>query len=86
MLFYSFLWFKFNVNNIKLKYVLVNSKKISYEEIDIGYDTNKREEMMEKANGMRTIPQIFIGNFHVGGNAELQTLEKEGKLNALVGI
>jgi len=65
---------------------LLDSKKISYEEIDIGYDTNKREEMMEKANGMRTIPQIFIGNFHVGGNAELQTLEKEGKLNALVGI
>ena len=65
---------------------LLNKKKINYEEIDIGYDDKKREEMLKKSNGARTVPQIFIGDHHVGGNIELQKLEKEGKLNSLVGI
>ena len=63
---------------------LLNKKKINYEEIDIGYDDKKREEMLKKSNGSRTVPQIFIGEQHVGGNRELQTLEREGKLDNLV--
>ena len=42
--------------------------------------------MLKKSNGAKTVPQIFIGEHHVGGNVELQTLEKDGKLNSLLGI
>ena len=65
---------------------LLNKKKISYEEVDIGFDDKKREEMLEKSNGAKTIPQIFIGEKHVGGYVELKALEKQGKLNSLLGI
>ena len=41
--------------------------------------------MFKKSNGARTIPQIFIGEHHVGGNDELQALEREGKLYSLLG-
>ena len=65
---------------------LLNKKKINYEEIDIGYDDKKREEMLKKSNGAKTIPQIFIGDKHVGGYVELKALEQQGKLNSLLGI
>ena len=56
---------------------LLNKKKVSYEEIDIGYDEKKREEMLKKSNGAKTVPQIFIDDYHVGGNRELQlSIEK----------
>ena len=63
---------------------LLNKKKINYEEIDIGYDDNKREEMLKKSNGAKTIPQIFIGEKHVGGYVELRALDRDGKLNSLL--
>ena len=65
---------------------LLNKKKISYEEIDIGYDEKKREEMLKKSNGAKTIPQIFIEEKHIGGYVELKALEVAGKLNSLLGI
>ena len=65
---------------------LLNKKKISYEEIDIGYDEEKRDEMLKKSNGAKTIPQIFIEEKHIGGYVELKALEREGKLNSLLGI
>ena len=64
---------------------LLNKKKINFEEIDIGYDDKKREEMLKKSNGSRTVPQIFIDDYHVGGNRELQALNREGKLDSLLG-
>ena len=63
---------------------LLNKKKISYEEIDIGYDDKKREEMLKKSNGARTIPQIFIGEEHIGGYVELKALERNGNLDSLL--
>ena len=42
--------------------------------------------MLKKSNGAKTVPQIFIDDYHVGGNRELQTLNREGKLNSLLGI
>ena len=63
---------------------LLNKKKISYEEINIGYDEKKREEMLKKSNGAKTIPQIFIEEKHIGGYVELKALEVEGKLNSLL--
>ena len=63
---------------------LLNKKNVSYEEIDIGYDDKKREEMLKKSNGAKTIPQIFIEEKHIGGYVELKALESEGKLNSLL--
>jgi len=65
---------------------LLNKKKIKYEEIDIGYDEKKREEMLKKSNGAKTIPQIFIEEKHIGGYMELKALENKGELNSLLGI
>ena len=63
---------------------LLRRKNIKFTKYNITKDTVKREEMLKKSNGAKTVPQIFIGEHHVGGNVELQTLEKEGKLNSLV--
>ncbi len=63
---------------------LLNKKKINYEEIDIGYDEKKREEMLKNSNGAKTIPQIFIGEKHIGGYVELRALDRDGKLNSLL--
>ena len=65
---------------------LLNKKKIRYEEIDIGYDEKKREEMLKKSNGAKTIPQIFIEEKHIGGYVELKALENKGELDSLLGI
>ena len=63
---------------------LLNRKNIEFTEYNIAKDSIKREEMLKKSNGMRTVPQIFIGKHHVGGNLELQALEREGKLDNLL--
>ena len=65
---------------------LLNKKNVSYEEIDIGYDEKKREEMLKKSNGAKTIPQIFIEEKHIGGYVELKALENKGELDSLLGI
>ena len=64
---------------------LLKRKNIQFTEYNIAKDEAKREEMYKKSNGAKTIPQIFIGEHHVGGNDELQALESEGKLNSLLG-
>ena len=69
---------------LKCLHHLLNKKNIQFTEYNIAKDTAKREEMLKKSNGARTIPQIFIGEHHVGGNDELQALEREGKLNSLL--
>ena len=63
---------------------LLNKKKISYKEIDIGYDEEIKEEMLKKSNGAKTIPQIFIEEKHIGGYVELKALESKGELDKLL--
>ena len=63
---------------------LLNRKKIKFTEYNVAKDSSKREEMFKKSNGAKTVPQIFIGEHHVGGNVELQALEKDGKLDSLL--
>ena len=65
---------------------LLNRKSIEFTEYNVAKDAAKREEMLKKSNGAKTVPQIFIGDHHVGGNAELQALDRTGKLNSLLGI
>jgi len=62
---------------------LLTRKGFSYEEINAN-DDKTRDEMIKKSGGMRTVPQIFIGDQHIGGCDELYALEKEGKLDQLV--
>ena len=56
-------------------------KGLDFAEIDVGFDADKRAEMIERAGGLRTVPQIFIHGRHVGGYDELAALEREGKLD-----
>ncbi len=60
---------------------LLRAKGLEFREIDVGFDPSKRAEMVERAGGLRTVPQIFIHGRHVGGYDELAALEREGKLN-----
>ena len=63
---------------------LLKSKNAEYEEIDIWKDPAKAKEMLQKTNGARTIPQIFIGDHHVGGNDQLQEANQNGELDKLL--
>jgi glutaredoxin 3 len=63
---------------------LLKRKGVAFTEIDIGGNWERRDEMIEKANGRVTVPQVFIGDFHVGGSDELRALDREGKLDPLL--
>ena len=63
---------------------LLTSKGLSFNEINVMGDEAKRGEMVQRANGGRTVPQIFIGETHVGGSDDLHALERAGKLDALL--
>jgi glutaredoxin 3 len=62
---------------------LLKQKGVAYTEIDVS-DPEEREKMIQKANGRRTVPQIFIDDYHVGGCDDLFELEKNGKLDPLL--
>ncbi len=63
---------------------LLSRKGVAYREIDVGRDPNLRDEMMERANGGYTVPQIFIGETHVGGCDDLHALDRAGRLDPLL--
>jgi glutaredoxin 3 len=63
---------------------LLKRKNASFTEIDVSTDFAKREAMTKRAHGRRTVPQIFIGETHVGGSDDLHALESAGKLDALL--
>jgi glutaredoxin 3 len=63
---------------------LLAQKGADFEEIDVGADSAVRQEMTIKANGRRTVPQIWIGETHVGGCNELYELEARGELDRLL--
>ena len=63
---------------------LLNQKGIEFIDIDVIADTSKRSEMVRRAGGKTSVPQIFIDDKHVGGCDELYALERQGKLDALL--
>ena len=63
---------------------LLARNNIQFNEINIALEKGKREEMLKKSNGRKTIPQIFFDDHHVVGYQELRALEKENKLNNLL--
>lgn len=64
---------------------ILKSKGIRFHEIDVGGSSDLRREMTAKAGGRRTVPQIFIGDIHLGGCDDLIMLNRSGKLDALLG-
>ena len=64
---------------------LLDSKGAAYEEIDITMGGPKRAEMLARAPRAMTVPQIFIGEIHVGGSDDLHALDRAGKLDMLLG-
>ncbi len=62
---------------------MLNAKGVQYEEID-AYDPQTRTMMMERAKGRRTVPQIFVGETHVGGYDDMAAMDRAGKLDALL--
>ena len=63
---------------------LLQRNNLSFNEIDISSKDGLMEEMIKKAKGKRTIPQIFFNEYHVGGYQELRNLEKDNKLKDLL--
>ncbi|WP_340108334.1 glutaredoxin 3 [Pikeienuella sp. HZG-20] len=63
---------------------LLDDKGVSYTEIDVMTDPSRRAEMTRRANGGRTVPQIFIDGAPIGGCDELYALERSGKLDGLL--
>ncbi len=63
---------------------LLDSKGVDYQEFDLTMGGPKRAEMLARANGRTTVPQIFIDGEHIGGSDDLAALEREGRLDALL--
>ncbi len=64
---------------------LLKKKGVEFEEIDVSFSPKKRSEMIEKSGGRTSVPQIWVGDTHVGGCDELFALEDEGRLDSLLG-
>ncbi len=64
--------------------LLLDKKGIRYTEIDVTGKEEERMKLVEKSGGRKTVPQIFIGETHVGGCDDLYALEKEGKLDQML--
>ena len=65
---------------------LLQKKGVAFTDIDLDSDTARRDEMVARAGGRRTVPQIFIDGAHIGGSDELVSLDRAGKLDALLGL
>ena len=63
---------------------LLDRKGVKYHEIDVSRDPGLRAAMTQRANGRRTVPQIFVGAVHVGGCDDLHDLDDAGKLDPLL--
>ncbi len=63
---------------------LLDTKGVAYREIDIFREPARREEMVARAGGRQTVPQIFIAGRHIGGSDDLMALDSEGELDPLL--
>ncbi|WP_271880737.1 glutaredoxin 3 [Phaeobacter italicus] len=63
---------------------LLKQKGVEFSEVDVLANPGRKAEMIERANGGRTVPQIFIGGTHVGGCDDLYALDRSGKLDPLL--
>ena len=63
---------------------LLDAKSVAYEEFDITMGGPRRAEMIQRANGRTSVPQVFIDNVHVGGSDDLHALEESGRLDPML--
>ena len=63
---------------------LLNGKGVEFEEIDVTMNAPERTKMIQLAGGRTSVPQIFIGDTHVGGSDELHALDAQGKLDPML--
>lgn len=63
---------------------LLNTKNVPFAETNVMINPAAKAEMIQRANGSRTVPQIFIGGEHIGGCDDLHALEHAGKLDAML--
>lgn len=63
---------------------LLSQKGVDFAEVDVWANPDRKPEMVQRANGGRTVPQIFVGETHVGGCDELYALERNGALDRLL--
>ncbi|KMK65447.1 glutaredoxin 3 [Puniceibacterium sp. IMCC21224] len=63
---------------------LLTQKGVAFSEVDVLKQPDRKAEMIQRANGGRTVPQIFVGDTHVGGCDDLFGLDRAGKLDALL--
>lgn len=63
---------------------LLDAKGVAYEEYEISADAQKRAEMIHRAHGRTTVPQIFVNGRHVGGSEDLYELDRSGRLDLLL--
>jgi glutaredoxin 3 len=63
---------------------LLATKGIDFEEIEVTFDADRQQEMIERS-GRRTVPQVFIGNVHIGGSDDLAEAHRNGLLDRLIG-
>jgi len=63
---------------------LLSRKGLEFTEIDVSGDAKRRSEMVARAHGRMTVPQIFIGSTHVGGYDDLHALDRAGRLDSLL--
>ena len=63
---------------------LLSQKGVEFAEVDVLQNPDRKPEMIKRANGGRTVPQIFVGDIHVGGCDDLYELERAGKLDQLL--
>jgi glutaredoxin 3 len=64
---------------------LLGDKGAEFQEFEISAGGEKREEMIQRSGGRTTVPQIFIDGRHIGGSDDLMALERDGKLDAMLG-
>jgi glutaredoxin 3 len=65
---------------------LLNKKGVAFEDIGVESDGAKRDEMIQRAGGRTSVPQIFIDGVHVGGSDDLAALDRAGKLDPMLGV
>ncbi len=77
---YSTLWCPYCVSAKRL----LARKGVAFQETDVSADSALRLQMMQRANGRHTVPQIFIGGLHVGGSDDLHALDRDGRLDPML--
>lgn len=65
---------------------LLTAKGVAFDEIDVLQNPDEKPKMIQRAGGRRTVPQIFVGDMHLGGYDDIAALDRQGKLDQLLAL